>query len=39
MRVFTFPEVTTSKVRVYVTNARSNFSRVVEVEAYGHAAP
>jgi hypothetical protein len=39
MRVFTFPEVTTTKVRVYVTGGRSDFSRIVEVEALGCSAP
>jgi hypothetical protein len=31
--------ITTSKLRVYVTSARSHFSRVVEVEAYECDAP
>jgi hypothetical protein len=35
MRVFTFPEVTTSNIRVVVNNGRSYFSRIVEVEAFG----
>jgi PKD repeat protein len=35
MRVFTFPEITTTKIRVFVTNARNNFSRLTEVEAIG----
>ncbi|HEX8684968.1 MAG TPA: discoidin domain-containing protein, partial [Pyrinomonadaceae bacterium] len=38
MRVFTFPPVTTSKIRVLVTNGRSYFSRITEVEALGCAA-
>ncbi|HEX6189428.1 MAG TPA: PKD domain-containing protein [Pyrinomonadaceae bacterium] len=40
MRVFQFPEITTTKIRVLVTNARNNFSRLTEVEAIGcPAAP
>ena len=39
MRAFSLPQVTTSKVRVMVNNARANFSRVVEVEAIGCSAP
>jgi len=39
MRTFALPQVTTSKVRVMVNNARVNFSRVVEVEAIGCSAP
>ena len=35
MRVFTFPEITTTKIRVFVTNARNNFSRLTEIEAIG----
>jgi hypothetical protein len=35
MRVFTFPEIATSKIRVYIVNARSHFSRITEVEAFG----
>ena len=35
MRVFTFSPITTSKMRVVVNNARNNWSRIVEVEAYG----
>jgi hypothetical protein len=35
MRVFTFPAVTTGKIRVLVHNARTHFSRIVELEAYG----
>ena len=34
LRVFSFPAVTTSKVRVIVNNSRNNWSRVVEIEAY-----
>ncbi|HKP71648.1 MAG TPA: discoidin domain-containing protein, partial [Pyrinomonadaceae bacterium] len=33
-RKFTFPEVATTRIRVYVTNSRPSFSRIVEVEAY-----
>jgi hypothetical protein len=35
MRVFTFPDITTTKVRVMVNNGRVYFSRIVELEAYG----
>lgn len=35
MRVFQFPQVTTTKIRVVVTAARNNWSRIVEVEAKG----
>jgi PKD repeat protein len=35
MRTFTFAAVTTTKIRVLVNNARNNFSRIVEVEAFG----
>jgi PKD repeat protein len=35
MRVFSFPAVTTGKIRVVVNNARAHFSRIVELEAYG----
>jgi hypothetical protein len=35
LRVFTFPDVTTTKIRVVVTNAREHHSRIVEVEAFG----
>jgi hypothetical protein len=35
MRIFTFPAVTTTKIRVVVNNARAHFSRIVELEAYG----
>jgi Fungalysin metallopeptidase (M36)/Fungalysin/Thermolysin Propeptide Motif/F5/8 type C domain len=35
MRVFVFPEVTTSKVRITVTEGRNHFSRILEVEAFG----
>jgi hypothetical protein len=38
MRVFTFPDVTTTNIRIYVTNARNHFSRVIEVEAFGCTA-
>jgi hypothetical protein len=35
MRVFTFPAVTTTKIRVVVNNAQNNYSRIVELEAFG----
>jgi bacillolysin len=35
MRVFQFPQLTTTKIRVVVTAARNNWSRIVEVEAFG----
>jgi hypothetical protein len=35
MRVFQFPQLTTTKIRVVVTAARNNWSRIVEVEAKG----
>ncbi len=31
----TFSQITTNKVRVYVTSALSNYSRVTELEAWG----
>jgi len=34
-RLFSFPAVTTSKIRVVVNNSRNNWSRIVELEAYG----
>jgi hypothetical protein len=34
-RQFTFAAVTTTKIRVKVNNARNNYSRIVELEAYG----
>jgi hypothetical protein len=34
MRVFTFSDIATDKIRVLVHNARNNFSRIVEVEAF-----
>ncbi len=33
-RKFTFPGITTTKIRVVVNNARNNYSRIVEVEAF-----
>ena len=39
MRVFTFPTVATTKIRVVVNKARSNWSRIVEVEAFGCSSP
>ena len=38
LRALVFPELTTTKIRVLVLNARNNFSRVVEVEALGRPA-
>ncbi len=38
IRKFTFPAITTTKIRVFVTNARQSYSRIVEVEAYGAQA-
>ena len=35
VRQFTFPAVTTTKIRVVVNYARTNYSRIVELEAYG----
>ncbi len=35
MRIFAFVPVTTTKVRVVVTNARNHFSRITELEALG----
>ncbi len=37
-RQIAFVPLTTSKIRVYVTNAMANYSRVMEVEAWGIAA-
>jgi hypothetical protein len=34
-RKFTFAAVTTTKIRVLVTQGLSGYSRIVEVEAYG----
>ena len=39
MRIFAFAPVTTSKIRVVVTKARMNWSRITEVEAFGCAGP
>ncbi|HEV3471035.1 MAG TPA: M4 family metallopeptidase [Pyrinomonadaceae bacterium] len=39
LRAVTFPELSTTKIRVLVHNARANYSRVVEVEAIGCPAP
>ncbi|HEX8474157.1 MAG TPA: discoidin domain-containing protein [Pyrinomonadaceae bacterium] len=36
MRTLTFPDITTTKIRVVVHNARQHHSRVVEVEAIGN---
>ena len=38
-RVFAFPTVTTTKIRVVVHDGRAYFSRIVEVEAFGCDAP
>jgi len=35
LRRFMFASITTTKIRVNITNARNNWSRLVEVEAYG----
>jgi len=35
MRVFTFSAITTTKFRVVVNNSRNNWSRIIELEAYG----
>lgn len=34
IRVFTFSDIVTSQIRVLVHNARNNYSRIVEVEAF-----
>jgi len=34
MRVFTFSDIATDKIRVLVHNSRNNYSRIVEVEAF-----
>jgi hypothetical protein len=39
MRVFTFPDVTTTKIRVVINNSRSHFSRITELEAFGCTTP
>ncbi|HEX8500440.1 MAG TPA: discoidin domain-containing protein [Pyrinomonadaceae bacterium] len=39
LRTFVLPNVTATKVRVVVTNGRSHFSRITEVEAIGCDAP
>ncbi|HEV3468015.1 MAG TPA: SBBP repeat-containing protein [Pyrinomonadaceae bacterium] len=39
LRVLSFDPVTTDRVRLVATNSRANFSRVVELEAVGCAAP
>jgi len=38
LRSVAFPETMTSKIRINVLNARANFSRIVEVEAFGCAS-
>jgi hypothetical protein len=35
-RKFTFTPVTTTKIRVFITAALNGYSRVIEVEAWGH---
>ena len=35
MRTFTFPDITTTKLRIVVNNGRNNYSRIIEVEAFG----
>lgn len=35
MRVFTFADITTTKIRVVVNNSRCYFSRITELEAFG----
>ncbi len=39
MRSFAFASITTPRIRVFVGDARNNFSRIVEVEAFGCATP
>ena len=39
LRVVTFPDVTTDRIRIFVRNGREHFSRVIEVEAFGCTAP
>ena len=38
-RTVTFAAVSTSRIRILVTNALASYSRIVEVEAYQRAAP
>jgi subtilisin family serine protease len=35
LRSVSFPELTTTKIRIHILNARQHFSRIVEVEAFG----
>jgi len=35
VRVFTFDDIVTTKIRIVVTASRNNWSRIVEVEAFG----
>lgn len=35
MRIFVFPDITTTKIRIVVNNSRNHFSRITEVEAFG----
>jgi hypothetical protein len=39
MRVFTFPDITTTRIRVFVNDGRVYFSRIVELEAFGCSPP
>jgi hypothetical protein len=39
MRVFTFPDVTTTKIRVVVNNGRVYYARIIELEAFGCSSP
>jgi hypothetical protein len=39
LRVFSFPDLATTKIRVFVNNGRNHFSRIVEVEAFGCSPP
>lgn len=38
-RSFVFPEVTTDRIRVRIDDSLADYSRVVEIEAYGAPAP
>jgi hypothetical protein len=35
-RTVSFPAYTTDRIRVVVTNANAGYSRLAEVEAFGH---
>jgi hypothetical protein len=39
MRVFTFADVATTKIRVVINNSRVHFSRITELEAFGCSSP